>query len=353
MQGKKEIEVLYERVTDELLPAVRAFCRENWGSEHPLIHNEEMFDYYYREGESINFVAAYTPEREGETDFLRADKIRTVPLEVHGVCGFIKTNSGPSPDVFLSYILTKKGAPFGMAFKLIELIREMTECRTLACNNIRKKTRGIYDFLEYTVADMIQWYRLNEEVENLSLVSLSDFRLEPIQSGEIDAVRVAGIEELEEFPFFESHGAAPYKDIDYVNKRYFKNPWLEYQMFRLCQGERQALLVLREIESRSSRMLRVVDFIGDRSLIKESGRFLDGYMKKRHAEFVDWYAYGVPQEDMEHAGFTIRYSDDDNIIPMYYTPFLLSNVDVTVFVSDPDNYMMFRADGDQDRPNLG
>ena len=52
-------DILYMRLTEEHLADVRNFCRNNWGNEHPLIHNDEMFDFYYRDKKDINFVVAY------------------------------------------------------------------------------------------------------------------------------------------------------------------------------------------------------------------------------------------------------------------------------------------------------
>jgi len=311
-----------------------------------------MFEYYYRDGKLINFVVAYIPEVATDIDYLRTDWIRVKPLEIQGVCGFIKTGSSANPDVFISYILTKKGSHFGHAFKMIEKIQELTNARTLACNNIRKKTRGIYDFLNYTVDDMTHWYRLNDGMDEYKLCSIPFMRHEPLRSEDIPAVEVTSVSQLDDFPFSIYLENRPYKDRDYVEKRYFNYPWHTYRVFRLSKGAETALLVIREIEWEGSKMLRVVDFVGDRSLIKDSGKVIDGIIKTCNAEFADWYAFGVPDEDMQKAGFSIRYHDDKNIIPLYYSPLLKSNVDITVFTNNPDNYMLFRADGDQDRPNL-
>ena len=346
-------DILYERVTDGMLGEMREFCRVNWGGEHPLINNREVFDFYYRDGDDIKIVAAYKPEEEIPVDFLRHDTTRVKPMEFFGVCGFIKTNSDSDPDVYISYILSKKGAPFGLSFSMIRRIIEITNARTVSCNNIRKKTRGIYDFMEYAVRDMTQWYRLNENIDSYTLCDVPFFNIFPTKSRDIPVTEISSDSELLEFSFSNYKENRPHKDFSYVKKRYFGYPFHSYRVFCLSDAGKEALLVLREIECKGARMLRVVDFIGERSLIKESGAFLDRFMKQRGAEFVDWYAYGELDEAMEHAGFSVRYPDDSNIIPMYYTPFLLSNVDITIFVSSTDGYMMFRADGDQDRPNLG
>ena len=49
----------------------------------------------------------------------------------------------------------------------------------------------------------------------------------------------------------------------------------------------------------------------------------------------------------------LRTADDTNIIPNYLNPLLQENIDYCFFTSSTDKFMMFKADGDQDRMNLG
>ena len=60
------------------------------------------------------------------------------------------------------------------------------------------------------------------------------------------------------------------------------------------------------------------------------------------------YSFGVKGED---AGFVKRYGDE-NIIPNYLNPLLQKNIDYYFFTTDRQGFTMFKADGDQDRPNL-
>lgn len=331
-------QTIYGRVRQEHLPKLREFCCENWGSEHPLIHNTRVFDWYYRDENDINIVIAYTEEGDN--------------IDIKGVCGYIPTNKTITPDIFLSYILTKKGVNFGVSLRLIESIKEITKARTINCNNIRRKTGGIYEFLGYTVADMDHYYRLNPDIENYSLCIVNQYKEKEILSKSLKTEEIDDKQKLYDFPFEIYHNLLPYKDKEYITKRYFDYPFHKYTIHRLIDKEKQALLIFRKIIHNSSCMLRVVDYIGDRTLIAHSGHLLDDLITKHGAEYVDWYSYGVKEEDMIYAGFCST-KDDNNMIPFYLSPPMMEDVVITVFISDKDNFMMFRADGDQDRPNLG
>ena len=62
------------------------------------------------------------------------------------------------------------------------------------------------------------------------------------------------------------------------------------------------------------------------------------------------YCFGA---DGTKAGFVLRDKDDTNIIPNYLNTLLQQNIDYYFFTTDTDSFVMFKADGDQDRKNLG
>lgn len=339
VRGNEMADIVFERLRKENLEEFRDFCRANWPGEHPLIHNPEMFEYYYRDPDGgINFVVARKRGIGG----------------IQSVLGFIKTNQTERPDVWTSYILTKKGSELGLGFKLLELVHKLTNARTIASNNIRKKTRGLYEFLGWYVGGQTQFYRLNENIDKYTICNIANKFILPVNKSNFEIFKVENGEELSRFEFSEFTENKPYKDRYYFKKRYCDNPWLKYDIYAMrdCAGTR-ALLVVREFRQTESVALRVVDYVGERAGIARCGEFLDRLIKQRGADFCDWFAFGVDEGVMAMAGFLPRTPDDPNIIPLYLSPPVMENIDMTFFTSDPDGYAMFRADGDQDRPNLG
>lgn len=331
-------ETVYARLTEGELPAFRAFCREAWGKEHPLIHNEGLFDYYYRREGAINFVCA----KSAETG------------ELLSVCGYIPASRSDRPDVWLSFLVSSKNAPLGLSLGLISSIRDLTGCRTLACNNIRPKTAALYQFFGYTVATLTQYYRISNSVKDYTLCRIISPQILSFAPSRATFEPLPTAAALETFDFKAYENNKPYKDRDYVARRYFDNGYLPYRVFLGREdGQAFCLLCLRVIEQPQGRVVRVVDYVGDRAKIPACGVFLDRFLRDTGAEFCDWYAYGIPDEVMARAGFAKRAADDVNILPNYLEPPLMENVDFTLFTSEPEDYAMFKADGDQDRANLG
>ena len=75
-------------------------------------------------------------------------------------------------------------------------------------------------------------------------------------------------------------------------------------------------------------------------------------MEEADAEYAECYCAGVPAAEMAAAGFAERDEACPNIIPNYLTPPLYENTEYCYFTIDPDGFMLFKADGDQDRPNI-
>jgi hypothetical protein len=297
-----------------------------------------MFEYYYRDASDggLNFAVA------------------RIGGEIAGVCGYIKASGGERPDIWISYILAQKGSALSLGFRLLEFIRLITTCRTIACNNIRRNTAGLYEFLGWRVADMTHYYRLNKEIKKYTLCNI---RRRNIQKVLIGGVTLDRITDKKELGFFELEAFAqnkPYKDRAYIEKRYFDNPWLQYEVYAAREnGNTRALLVIRFFRQGGASAIRVVDYVGDRGGVARCGAALDRIIRERGADFCDWFAFGLDDGAMKAAGFTPITGGDPNVVPLYLSPPVMENTGITVFVSDPDGYAMFRADGDQDRPNLG
>lgn len=330
--------IIYRRLDDLELPRFRKFCEDNWGSKHPLIDDDGTFEYYYRDRNDggLNFIIS-VDEESGD---------------IQGVCGFIRTSSGKNPDVFISYIVSKKGAPFGTAMRLIEKIKEFTGCRSVNCNNIRKNTSAIYEFLGYTVADMNHWYMLNPEMTDFKLCSIKNRPVFEVCAYDVGFSEIFSFNEADFANILNNQKHHPYKDAEYIKWRYFDYPWNRYRIFKIEYGSDTAVVIFRIFEFSGSKALSLVDFIGERNLIKCVGEVAKSVLTEMSAEFCSLYEHGIESHELTSAGFSLNKEADGNIIPLYLTPPLMKNIEMTVFMSNPEDFYIFRADGDQDRPNI-
>jgi hypothetical protein len=75
-------------------------------------------------------------------------------------------------------------------------------------------------------------------------------------------------------------------------------------------------------------------------------------MGETKSEYIDFYCAGLNEELVEAAGFSRV--NESVIIPNYFEPLVKSNSTISYFTDSKniDNFRMYKADGDQDRPSM-
>ena len=306
------------------------FLNEHWGSKHPLVNHEVLFNYYFLDGEMTNFYVL----EDGDG--------------IAAICGYINCSSEENSDIWISIWCAKKGKN-GLGLALMGAMKELTGANVMACNNIRANTMPFYTFLGYHPDKMNHYYRLADKAEykmavvNEKIIPAS----EKISGVWLEEMKdIAQVEATFEIPA----QCRPHKDYWYIDKRYFKYPHYEYKVYAVHSGDSvSALVVFRVNESDEGYVLRLVDYIGAKENFRLLSGFVDELMAQFDCEYCDMYSWGVDGED---AGFVLRVADE-NIIPNYLNSLLQKNIDYYFFTSSTENFMMFKADGDQDRMNLG
>lgn len=148
----------------------------------------------------------------------------------------------------------------------------------------------------------------------------------------------------------------PRKDMWYMRRRYFHYPHFKYDVWAAQEnGKLLAYVVTRTVtaqETGCAAVVRLVDFIGEDSVLPRIGAALDAILNHAGAEYMDCYNAGIPADVWLAAGFTERVEGDGCIIPNYLTPPVHENTEYYYFTNKPESFVLFKADGDQDRPNL-
>ena len=93
----------------------------------------------------------------------------------------------------------------------------------------------------------------------------------------------------------------------------------------------------------------MIDCIGDNELLKNFTPIIDKMLVKFNCEYADCYETGV-DDKVFSAGGWLSVSDSGNIMPDYFAPFEQRNIDI-YYMSEIDGVILFKGDGDMDRPN--
>lgn len=302
------------------------FLDTHWGSRHPLIHCTDFFEHYYMPRGQLQFALAFSEN------------------ELCAVAGYILANERKAPDIWVSIWCAKKGYN-GAGLELMAALPKLTGARVMACNNIRPKTIAFYTFLGYTADRLPHYYRLGD-TDTFQVAKIAQAERLPVSPGK--PLEPLPTEEALRAVLQPNETLSPHKDLWYLTRRYYHFPRQSYDVWHL-DGR---ILVTRTVDVEGRRVLRVVDYIGPAEDFPLLGFGIDLLMKEQNIEYADCYCAGISAEQMAQAGWSERKEDCPNIIPNYLTPPLYENTEYYYFTSNSEHFMMFKADGDQDRPNI-
>ena len=313
------------------------FINANFDWRLPLVNRPEWFRFYYESGAGLQFAVA---EKDGEWLAL---------------AGYIRANRHSTPDIWVSVWVARKGHN-GVGLELMSALPRLTGARLVACNNIRPQTMPFYQFLGWQTGRVGHYFRLADQAEFRLAVPGSNAGRLPV-SGDLTLEPVHSVTRLQGMGMPPS-SHTPTKDVWYMTRRYFNFDYYRYDVWCITeQGKLLAYLVTRTADVRLNdgspiKVLRMVDFIGEDAVLTRLGVALDQLLAESGAEYLDCYCAGIPAVTMAQAGLSERLEGDGTILPNYLDPPVQENTEYYYFTSQPKDFVLFRADGDQDRPNL-
>ncbi len=324
--------------------AIVQFMKENWGSEHPLIHNSNFFTHYYDSAKDI-----YGDSENRPLQFAIAMQNSAIVA----IAGYIYTSRQKPIDIWVSIWCAVKGKN-GVGLELMEKLPQLTGARVMACNNIRPKTMPFYTFLGYTAQMLPHYYRLADKA-TYSIANVAKKTILPVSSSHISLRLIQSFNQLQSM-YTPNLNLRPNKDLWYIKRRYFDYPYKKYEVYAITDNNDNnkctCLLIVFTANANNTNVLRIVDFIGEPNMFASLSSSINKLMIDKNAEYADCYCYGISEDTFNKAGFIMRRQDDNNIIPNYLYPPAYENTDYYFFTTDSNNFTMFKADGDQDRPNI-
>lgn len=319
------------------IDSIMEFIDLYWKKGHILATDKKLFEWQYINYDRLNFV-------------IGIDNDNTI----QGVLGFIPYDNSDEKDIALA--LWKANPTVSLlGIRLMMFLMEKESHRSIVCPGINLKTTSqIYKRFGMKVDAMVQWYRLSPRAEYV-IAKISDKSIPEIKEKiqyafeRIETpTQLAGLYDFGSTAHIKS---IPYKSYAYLSKRYFNHPAYEYHVYALKKdnGKAESLFVFRVQEYNGLKALRFVDCIGNYEEIVCATAAIDSLMGKLDVEYVDMYEAGISYNLLKDAGWK-SVKETENIIPNYFAPFEQSIVDIHYCTSD-ENAVLFRGDGDQDRPN--
>ncbi len=323
------------------------FIDNHWRKDHIFVKSRELLDWQHldRNNDRYNFVIA-----KSKTDD-----------EIHAILGFIPTSQFDDTidtyEVWPCIWKVREDIRMkGLGSTLYYYLKETINIETISILGISDIALNIYKYWGFITGRADQYYLINDDIESHKLVKGYDGKEADIGEHKQRHVQL-NICNLDSFLMLndELFRTMRYKTKEYYVNRFYRHPIYKYQLYSIEKSDEvKAILVMRVCEAKGAKAIRIVDYIGDEEAIGECNSELKLLMKEMRAEYIDFLNVGFNAQPLLAAGFK-RNTDDEIVIPNYYEPFLPQNVELDyafkTIVGRP-KLKIYKADADQDRPNL-
>ena len=339
-----DIHFCQEDEVDELID----FIHKHWRANHIFVLSRALLDWQHHDAQNkrYNFVMAR----------------HRASGEIHSILGFIPTNQfDPSIEAIQIWPCIWKSrediSVKGLGASLYYYLKTHIKIETIAALGNTEVALGIYKHWKFSTGKIEQYYLPNTcATEILS----SHMKKIPLVDGSDEGWEIKPLT-LDRYKMVDSQHKifrciSKYKSKAYYINRYFNHPIYKYLFYAIMKNHSiESILVMRECGNGSSNCLRIVDYLGDLDNLCHIKYDLQQLMLKHNYEYIDFVVIGIVPGTLEKAGFVYRKDTPDTIIPNYFEPFQKENVDLDYAFKSVDpkaEVLFYKADADQDRPNL-
>ena len=317
---------------------IMQFFKVHKKENHILANDRAFFEYEFCCGDEVCMVLLLN-EKNG----------------IEGTLGYIPYGEEMRDIFTVMWKVLDNGQMFagvGMLYYLIDHGR----CRHIYTSGLNESTRNIYRYLGFETGNLQHYYMLNTDCESriAEIRDETELNMDYKESGDVHCLRVVtdGEQFLADY-VPEKREDKIHKSPAYMVRRYFDHPKYQYMVYQLWKEGRKtnSFLIAREQRQDEGTVLRLIDFVGDETLLASVGAPLRQIMRENRYEYTDMYVFGVDDDILCCAGFTKKKKDQANIIPNYFSPFCRKNVNIGIFWEKEMHPIIWKGDGDQDRPS--
>lgn len=318
-------------------PEIMQFIDTHWKKNHILGVDRLIFDYQYkniRDPRFLNMVVA-----------------RNLAGNIVGIFGFIPCEPDKIDcDIFGSIwkVIDENKHPL-LGLRLIQFMKKRIKGSFVTLGNNEIST-AIFKHMKFDSGQLIHWYLGNEYSRRKNIASNLNIVDHKILSNDYSLRKLKM--DAHVFNDLDLTSCSPGKNFSYLQHRFIEHPVYEYEFWGIfSQTDLKACLITREQRCNDSKCIRGVDFYGHDQFLYGCTGDLYRMLINRDVEYLDLYAFGLDPSKMLGRGFS--YPTGDVVVPNYFEPFEKNNIPIRFAfkTNGPVDVRIFKADGDQDRPN--
>ncbi|MEG3638280.1 hypothetical protein [Magnetococcus sp. PR-3] len=319
---------------------VMAFIDTHWSKGHIMATHTGLFDWQHQSvgRDGYDYMVAWRGE------------------ELLGVLGYINlTRYDPHLDgqnvIWLALWKVRDDCGVaGLGLSLLRAVMKQEPHAWIGVVGINTAHPPMYKALRFHTGQLTQYVLFNPQVQPQLAHVPKGVVLPQVKQGDAQLQRVDQAS-LTTWPNLNG-AAVPAKSGDYFCRRFLEHPYYHYPLFQVVRDDQVVgLLATRQVEHEGAKALRLVDYMGDIEHLGQCGGALLEVLAQQQCEYADFWVRLADHTPLKQAGFHAVDPDGVLIVPNYFEPFEQRNVRMYYAFKGPEDHRIFRADGDQDRPN--
>jgi hypothetical protein len=211
----------------------------------------------------------------------------------------------------------------------------------------------LHKIRKYKTGVLNQYFILNNKMIDFKIAKVTDFVINNVVESNRNNARIKMISDIlkhRDADFTEIY--FPRKSIKYLYNRFQKHPIYKYNFWEIHDSISRAIIVTRKITIFNSSILRIVDVYGRLDNFGSLIEQFQNIMKIENVEYIDILNFGIAEGIFYKLGFNKLDVKGKMIIPNYFEPFLPENIEINCAFRGLGEYVIFKADSDQDRPSI-
>lgn len=329
------------------VPDVLAFLEAHWKPGHIFTRDRELFDWQYaRQDRPGEYTIALARQNESG--------------ELVGMLGYLPTRRfdpslADNNAIWLALWKVREDVAGPIGLQLLNDVTRGERHTSIGVIGFQPTAAAIYTALKFQLGELRHYVLPNPDVSAFELASFERRPDRPVPDTNLTAVAVDGTTfsaTVAGLDIGSRDQQLPHKTPAYFRSRYLQHPRYRYEAFVLRSDDRPVgLLATRLAAHRGRRALRVVDFVGADDLVPALGRLILDQVRRYGAEYADIINWGIDSALFEAAGFSSIDPVGPDIVPNHFEPFERRNAPVRFALKADRPVVLFKGDGDQDRPN--
>jgi len=315
------------------------FINNHWKENHILVKSDLLFKWMYEDTEQkINFLCLYKND------------------DIKGILGYVPTyqfdkNLYKYRDYWLTIWKTIESAN---GFDLYLGFKNSFTPYSIGVIGISDIAFKFYSILRFKTGILNHYYIVNPAKNEFNILKILNKRIDRNKKN-INPnfkAKIKDITDNVEILHTIKDLYKPYKSVEYIVNRYLKHPFYKYRILGVFHNNFLLYsFIIRLVNVKGAKAIRIVDAYGriKNYYLKDE---LENILIQYDAEYIDFYNIGIDEELIRKIGFEKR-ENNEIIVPNYFEPFVRENVNIRfAHNTSYDEYVIFKGDSDQDRPNL-